>query len=136
MRADKEIIFEQEAGIHQVGGLLILTSQRLLFQPIDVSAVDKLLQIGLKLIGGHTAALVGHVVSAASKYVDSQRRSLPADAIIAVGPGSSRDKLAVETNDGYVFEFAIAASLYTPRWSSSNEEVRDRLIQEIDDFIR
>lgn len=131
----EEGILQQEAGIHQVGGLLVLTNQRLLFQPIDVRLANKLIQYQLKLIGGHGAALVGHFVTALSKWVELQSTAIPAKAIAAVGPGQSGRALRVDTVDRRSFEFGIAASLYAPKWSSKNQVARDNLIEVIRSYM-
>jgi hypothetical protein len=68
----EDVIFEQMAGIHQVGGLLVFTNYRLLFEPYDMRLVGRLLQLGLRMIGGHVAAIVGHSVKAAMRYIEAQ----------------------------------------------------------------
>jgi hypothetical protein len=126
----EQIVREQTAGMHQVGGLLVVTNQRLLFRPMDLGLANDLIQYGLRLIGGHTA-LIGHFVSALVKYAELQRQAIPAEQITAVGPGSSQDALLVERTGGHSYQFHVSASPWSPRWSRKNEAARNELIREI-----
>lgn len=130
----EQVIREQTAGTHQVGGLLVLTNQRLLFRPIDLGLANNLIHQGLRLIGGHTA-LIGHFVSALVKYAELQRQSIPAEEITAVDPGSSRDALWIERAGGQRYQFHVSASLWTIRWSRQNETARNRLIKDINSYL-
>jgi hypothetical protein len=130
----EQVIHDQEAGIHQVGGRLVLTNQRLLFRPMDLGLANDLIHQGLRLIGGHTA-LVGHFVSALVKYAHMQKQAIPTEQITAVGPASSRDTLWIERAGGHRYEFHVTTTIWTSRLSPKNEAVRDAFIQEISSYL-
>lgn len=118
------------------GGQLVLTDQRLLFQPLDVKAATKLLSNGIDFMPANLAVL-GKVVSKAldytTAYQDGLEGAVPTTAITSVDPGRGPalfhpPSLVLTMDNGNTVEFGILRSKLTPNISPTNTTARDEMV--------
>jgi hypothetical protein len=115
-------------GLAAVGGDIVVTDQRLLFAPLDVTQVSSLLTAGLKRAGapGASTTLVGWIA-------DRVEGSATAVRVAAIRPGANASlmrppSVVVTTSDGRTVELAVLASRTTANVSVANTAARDRLV--------
>lgn len=111
--------------LKSVGGELILTNQRLIFTPWNITDLAPLLAFGLKRAG---VAGAGVVVG----WVAGQVRGDAADLTSITGATPGRDAallhpptLVVQLADGRRLEFGIVVAKLSPNRSLANNDARD-----------
>lgn len=109
-----------------IGGLLVLTNQRLYHGPLNVRAAGKMLSWQAEGLGGSIAR---EAVTAFTDWM-LQARAVDLSEIQSVEP-LRRCSLRIATRDGQSREFAIAASATTPMWSRKNPPHRDEMVAAI-----
>lgn len=126
----EQIVEQYPATVGQASGLLVVTNQRILFQPVDWRMLNKIVHLGLRMIGGHTA-IIGHFVNAYVRYSNGTAASVPAEEIISLGTEGSANKIYIATADGNNFEFSVTASLFTLRGATANRQARDAILRAV-----
>jgi hypothetical protein len=116
---------------HVTGGKLIVTDQRLIFQPWDMKLAQVLIKYGCKAIGMPHAGAVNYVVGKLVGIVDHTAQGV--GDIVDVEPVGKASlinlpKIRVTKSDGYQAEFGVVVSPTTPTISSKNNEVRGELV--------
>ena len=110
------------------GGELVLTTQRLLSEPMRTPQ-DILFGPVAKLLG---YGEVGDVLAAGVQYIDTRKKwAIPLSDISAVEPQPDDSTLSFQRTSGEVWAIKLAASLYTPRWSDKNRVARDEAVAAI-----
>ncbi|MFF5488288.1 hypothetical protein [Streptomyces virginiae] len=113
-----------------VGGLLVLTNQRLYHGPLNTRPAGELLAKMSAATGPAGAAkAINFVVAWAN-----EARSVPLREIASVEPLKKRS-LRIAGRDGKHRDFGIAASLQSPIWSSENALHRDEMLTAIRDAL-
>ncbi len=119
------------------GGQLVLTNQRLLFQPLDMKVTTKLLNDGIEFLPGNLAVF-GEVVSKALDYTTGYQGGLtgtvPTTSIVSVGSGKGPGllhppSLVLTLDSGTRVEIGILTGRFSPNISSGNAAARDEMIQ-------
>lgn len=109
-----------------IGGLLILTDQRLYHGPLNTRLAGRLLSTGTDIVGPLGAgAAIDAIVGWANKA-----RAVPLADITGVEP-VRRSSLRVTSRDGKARVFGIAANWRTPVYSRKNGPHRDLMVAEI-----
>ncbi|KMS76962.1 hypothetical protein ACM01_03885 [Streptomyces viridochromogenes] len=109
-----------------VGGLLVLTNQRLYHGPLNTRPAGELLAKMAAATGpAGSAKAVSLVVAWAN-----EARAVPLREIASVEPLKKRS-LRVVGRDGKHRDFGIAASVLAPIWSSKNVLHRDEMLTAI-----
>lgn len=116
---------------HRTGGKLIVTNQRLIFQPWDLSLAKYLIKYGCKVVGMPHGDAINYVVGKVVGIVD--RTADGVGDIVSVEPVGmasipSLPKIGVTKDDGFYAEFGVGHSPTTPNFSRKNNEARDQLI--------
>lgn len=116
---------------HITGGKLVVTNQRLIFQPWDMKLAQNLIRWGCKAIGMPHAGVVNYVVGKLVGIVDHTAQGV--GNIVGVEPvGVARTfslpRVRVTKNDGSEAEFGVVYSPTTRNGSPRNNEVRDQLV--------
>lgn len=118
-------------GVAWVGGDLIVTNQRLIFNPWYSSDLTKLTSLGLKFVPIPHAHHVMTVVGSARR--PGTQAGADAGLITAVSVGQPAGlarppTIVVERSDGAPLEFGIASNRWTPTRSHRNIVARDRIL--------
>src|SRR6202161_506003 len=71
-------------GVNMVPGRLVLTNQRLLFQPVNYGGLNKLVKLGLPLLSGGGGAILGALIEAAAGYQSNHTGTVPIENIDSV----------------------------------------------------
>lgn len=124
-----------KGGQSLVGGMLVVTDQRLLFRPIEVGMASKLLNDGIEFLPDGLAQLgklAGKLIGYATDTVNGAAGAVPMATIVAVEPGvdagAHPSSLVLTAEDGRRIEIGISASLFTPIWSKKSDRVRDEIV--------
>ncbi len=137
--AGEQIVREQTASVDGKsvwGGLLVLTNQRLLFRPINVKGMDKLIKDGIDFLPesyGVLGKVVGKALDYVEVYQDGTAGAVDVAAIASVTSGKNAGpfhppSLVVSMTDGAQTEVGILKSKMTPNISPSNNVARDEMI--------
>ncbi|MET4644660.1 hypothetical protein ABID95_004409 [Streptomyces atratus] len=109
-----------------IGGLLVLTNQRLYQGPLDTRLAGKLLSVMGKVTGPTgTDTAIDLIVGWANKA-----RAVALQDIASVD-SVGRSSLVVTTENGKRRTFGVAASARTPVWSPNNVPHRDEMLAAI-----
>jgi hypothetical protein len=106
-------------GVNMVPGQLLLTNQRLLFQPVNYGGLNKLIKLGLPLLSGGGGAILGALIEAAAGYQSNHTGTVPIDQIDSVKVGQKKANpihpasLLINLKSGRSLEIAIYTSLGT-----------------------
>lgn len=109
-----------------VGGLLILTNQRLYVGPWDMRLVGGLLA---KTAGPLGPPGTGKAIESVAGWA-SKARAVPLGQIVSV-ESFRKSSLRVTTQDGRHRDFGIAATMGSPIWSRNNAPHRDEMLAAI-----
>ena|SRR5690348_14583663 len=116
---------------HSAGGKLIVTNQRLIFQPWDLSLAKDLIKYGCKVVRMPHSDAVNYIVGKIVGIVDSTAQGV-GDIVnvepVGMASVSSLPKVGVTKNDGSYAEFGVVHSPTTPNPSRKNNEARDQLV--------
>lgn len=139
--AGEKVIRQVNAAFgHSIGGLLILTSQRLIFRALEVAGARKLLEYGGSTLPDNLVILgklVDKELDLSSAYTDTEIGVDHTDSIASVAVGREKSglfnppSLVISTADGRTIEFGIVASITTPNFSKRNAAIRDAMVQTI-----
>lgn len=135
----EQIVHRQAAtllshGVNMVPGQLVLTNQRLLFQPVNYGGLNKLVKLGLPLLPGGGGAVLGALVEAAADYHKQRTGTVPIDQIDSVSIGQLRANpihpasLVVNLKNGRSLEIAIYTSLGTIAFLPKHAAARDEML--------
>ena len=116
---------------HKTGGKLVVTNQRLLFQPWDPRLAVQLAKWGCKLLQVPHAAAAIYLVGKAAAVVSATAQGVGSIvAVDAIGQAGllNLPKIRVTKSDGTVAEFGVAATPTTPNPSERNTAARDALV--------
>jgi len=118
-------------GVAWVGGDLIVTNQRLIFNPWYSSDLAKLTSQGLKFVPVHHAHHVTTVVGSSPRL--GTQAAADTGLITAVSAGQPAGlarppTIVVERSNRAPLEFGIACSRWTPTRSHQNIVARDRIV--------
>ncbi|MFD8885862.1 hypothetical protein ACFV0H_25600 [Streptomyces erythrochromogenes] len=109
-----------------VGGLLILTNQRLYVGPWDTRLVGALLA---KMAGPLGPAGTGRAIELVAGWAN-KARAVPLQQI-ASAESFRKSSIRVTTQDGNHRDFGIAATMWSPIWSRNNAPHRDEMLAAI-----
>ena len=115
---------------HVTGGKLIVTNQRLIFQPWDMSLAQALFKMGCKALGAPHSGAVNYVVGKLKGIIDRTAQGVGDIADVErVGMArlTSLPKVGITKSDGSYAEFGVGYSPTTINFSSKNNQVRDQL---------
>ena len=116
---------------HRTGGKLIVTNQRLIFQPWDLSLAGDLIKYGCKLVSMPHSDAVNYIVGKLVGIVDRTAQGVgDMVKVEPVGMASifNLPKIGVTKDDGSYAEFGVVHSPATPNASGKNNEARDQLV--------
>jgi hypothetical protein len=123
-------------GLSTVGGDIVVTNQRLLFAPLNVTDVAALLGAGLERAGApqQGTAVVGWLA-------DRVSNAAVACLVVSIENGRNRSLLSPPTvviagSDGRSFELGVTASRLSPNVSQENDEARARLIAAVKSHLK
>jgi len=142
--AGEQIVRQQPAsylvnGKAMWGGQLVLTNQRLLFQPLDMGAVTKLISEGIDFLPDNLAIL-GKVVSKALDYTSTYQGKLTSainsSSIVGVVAGMNASlghppSLILTFDNGRRLELGILNSIKSPNFLPANNAARDAMVAAI-----
>ncbi len=115
---------------HVTGGIIIVTNQRLIFQPWDLSLAQALVKMGCKALGVPHAGAVNYVVGRLKGIVDRTAQGI-GDIVnverVSMASLSSLPKVGITKSDGSYAEFGVVYSPTTINFSSRNNQARDQL---------
>jgi hypothetical protein len=115
---------------HVTGGKLIVTNQRLIFQPWDMSLAQALVKMGCQVLGVPHSGGVNYIVGKLKGIVDRTAQGIGDIANVErVGMASvtSLPKIGITKTDGSYAEFGIVYSPTTINFSPKNNQVRDQM---------
>jgi hypothetical protein len=116
---------------HLTGGTLIVTNQRLLFQPWDLGLAATLIKWGCKLLQVPHAGAVNYIVGRLVAMSDVTAQGVGGIVgVDAIGHASLFDtpKIRVTKDDGTVAEFGVVHRANAPSISPENDTARDALV--------
>lgn len=132
----EQILRQQEGGYMRggatlVGGKVVVTNQRLLFRPISIGVINKLVQDGIEMLPDRLAQ-IGKLVSKVLDYADTYTKGLagaiPVAMITSANPGN-RSSMVLSVDSGRQTNLAIAASFWSRIWDvKKNDSARDEMI--------
>ena len=122
----------------------MLTSQRLLFRPLDLAGVTKLAENGIDLLPDNLAVLgkiVDKILDYSKAYADGKAGAINTAAIISVRAGREKGlfnppSLVVATSSGRNVEIGVLASIKSPNPSPKNTAARDAMVQAINEQLQ
>jgi hypothetical protein len=116
---------------HRTGGKLVVTNQRLIFQPWDLSLAQDLIKYGCKIVRVPHSDAVNYIVGKMVGIVDRTAQGV-GDIVNVESVGMASlfglPKIGVAKADGSYAEFGVAHSPTTPDLSRKNNEARDQLV--------
>jgi hypothetical protein len=119
---------ERGKGLTSAGGTLVLTTQRVLFEPLRTPK-DALLGPVAKLFGfGEMGKAVNAGIDATGSL---DQWSVPLHEIAAVRPLADRRWLEIARTSGETWAFGISAGLWVTKGSDQNAAERDRAVAAI-----
>ncbi|WP_431047267.1 hypothetical protein ACQUSR_33950 [Streptomyces sp. P1-3] len=106
-----------------VGGILVLTNQRLYQGPLNTRVFGRLLSLLGEAVGPPGTTEVVDVFSSWA----NKATAVPLGSVVSVDP-VGRAVLRVTTEDGRQRRFGVAATWRSPVWSRNNTPHRDEMV--------
>lgn len=121
------------------GGQLVLTSQRLLFRPLDLNGLSKMAQDGVDLLPGDLAVfgkVVDKVLDYTTAYGNAKAGAVETSLITSVRAGRDAallhpPSLVLTMSDGRELEIGILHSIHSPNFLPVNNADRDEMVTAI-----
>ncbi len=127
-------------GMPSWGGQLVLTDQRILFRPLDVSAAANILREGIDLLPDNLAVLgqlVGKALDYSTAYGDALSGAIETARITGVRRGRNASltrppTLVLSYEDGHELEVGLLASRSSLNLRPQNSVVRDEMMRAVE----